>query len=613
MKKIISRERIRYWFDCIMSKGPVAMSVLLFAITAVIVGLIGIAAFFVGDGGGIIYQVWMSLMHTLDAGTLAGNGTENIPYLILMSAATLVGLFLTSILIGIIATGVENKLNDLRKGTSIVQEHGHTTIIGFDINVFDLLRELIEANANKKKACIVILGEQPKDEMEDAISAHIPDTGTTRIICRSGSLHAEYALERCAVEASQSVIVNIHDDAEAIKTLLALSSYLRGKELANPDFHIVASIQEKQNVEVANIASSGLAQIIYVKDAISRIIANTCRQHGLSQVLSEMFNFGGNEFYFEQVPEMEGKTFRETLFCFPNAVVVGLYSAGQVQLNPPMSTVITQDDMLILLEEDDGAYNICTAKDISDKQIRSSGAAVHQSNNHLVVLGSNDKLPIILSEYNHYVSPNTKVVIVDDDFNETSLPAYENLNISVCTKPVTQELLCELLEKDVKNILILNDDSQEPEVSDSQTLLRLILLRDIADKAQRRISITTEMRSADNQKLASQARVDDFVIGNNFTSLLMAQISENHRISPLIADLLDESGSEFYMKPAANYVPIGEPVNSYILTESAARKGEIYVGYRLMGAAKRDVIVNPLKDDTIVFGQEDQLVVISEN
>ena len=31
MKKRTLRERISYWFDCMMSKGPIAMSLLLFS------------------------------------------------------------------------------------------------------------------------------------------------------------------------------------------------------------------------------------------------------------------------------------------------------------------------------------------------------------------------------------------------------------------------------------------------------------------------------------------------------------------------------------------------------------------------------------------------------
>ena len=160
--------------------------------------------------------------------------------------------------------------------------------------------------------------------------------------------------------------------------------------------------------------------------------------------------------------------------------------------------------------------------------------------------------------------------------------------------------------------MLLNDDSQEREDSDSQTLLRLILLRDIADKSELPISITTEMQSAENQRLASQARVDDFVIGSNFASLMMAQISENPKLMPVITDLLDEEGSELYMKPAADYVTLGVPVDSYTITESAARKGEVYLGYRHTGNNIGNVVVNPNKNEQIVFSEHDQIVVVSE-
>jgi len=288
-----------------MSKGPIAMSLLLFAITAAIVGVIGIVAYFVSDDGGVLYQLWSSLMYTLDAGNLAGVPTDNIIYLMLMFLATLCGLFLTSVLIGIIATGVEDKLSNLRKGASVVQEDDHTVIIGFDNNVYAILRELIEANSNKKKACIVILGEEPKEEMEDAIASHIADTKTTKIICRSGNLHEAYALERCSIETSKSVIINVHDDAATVKVLLALASYIKNKDLKNKELQFIASLQDKQYVEAANIAGEGRAAIIFAKDAIARIISNTCRQHGLSQVLTELFNFSGHELYFEKVPGLK--------------------------------------------------------------------------------------------------------------------------------------------------------------------------------------------------------------------------------------------------------------------------------------------------------------------
>lgn len=610
MKKGKLRALFSYWIDFFMSKGPATMIILLFAAMITAVGIIGLIAFLVDGSHSLGYQLWMSLMHTLDAGTLAGNSTENIPYVVMMSVATLCGLFVTSTLIGVIASGVEARINDLRKGTSVVQEAGHTTIIGFDDNVFTLLSELVEANANQKSACVVVLGTQPKEEMEDAILSRIPNSRTTRIICRSGGLHEIYSFQRCAIEHSKSIIVNINDDTDTIKTILALSSYLKENKPDNDHLRIVASIQEKCYVEAACLAGDGRAEVIFAKDTIARIIANTCRHHGLSQVLMELFDFGGCELYLESVPSLAGKTLKEATLSFSNAIVVGLSRDGLAQLNPPMDTVIRADDRLVLLEEDDGAYELLDTKQIDESQLQHTPHVAIRERKHLLILGSNDKLPMILTEYDQYVAAGTEVVIVDDDLGGREFSGYQNLEISICSRPVTQDLLYEYLCSGMKNVLLLNDDSLDAERSDSQTLLRLILLRDIADKSNLRFSITTEMRITGNQKLASQARVDDFVIGTNFVSLLMTQISECPEIRPVITDLLDEDGSELYMKPASHYVPLGQPVNSYILAESAAQKGEIYIGYR---KNRGNVVVNPNKTDILVFQEEDLIIVIAED
>lgn len=613
MRKRNPRERIRYWMDSILSKGTVTMSVLLFVLMALVVVVIAVIAVHVSDEGSLAYQLWASFNHTLDAGTLAGNDTGNVPYIILMTISTLCGLFITSTLIGIIASGVESRLDDLHKGFSIVQEEKHTVIIGFNNNVYNLLRELIEANTNKKRACVVVLGDCAKEEMEEAISAVIPDTKTTKIICRSGRLHESYSLERCSVDSCRSVIINVNDDMETIKIILALSTHLKGRQLVCPKLSFVASMQNRANVAAAHIAGEGRVKLIYTKEAIARIISNTCRQHGLSQVLTEMFNFSGNEMYFESVPQLAGKSFGEAGLCFSNAVPMGIFSQGQARLNPPPDTVLKKEDMLVLLEADDGAYQFCAGKSADESAIIHGGRVSGQASDYLLVLGSNDKLEIILSEYDKYVSPGTRVVIVDENMGENRLGTYKNLELTVCAEPFSRELMCRFLADGANNVLLLNDSSQDPETSDSRSLLRLIQLRDIAERETFRFSITTEMYSVDNQRLASQARVDDFVIGENFASLLMAQISENPDILPLITDLLDESGSELYMKPMLSYVRAGVEVDSYTLAESAARKGEVCIGYRLSSRPGAELVINPCKEDRIVFSEGDHIIVLAEN
>ena len=613
MRKQNFGAKLRYRLDCLISRGPIVMTLLLFGVALVFVCVLGFLAYLLNREGGLLHQLWFSMMHALDPGTLVGDDTGNIPYLALMTVTTLCGLILTSILIGIVSSAVEKKLSDLRKGISTVQEKDHTVIIGFNDSVYTILGELIEANANCRDASVVILGEEDKETMEESLAAHVPHTRTTRVVCRSGRLYEPFFLERCAVEKSRSILINVCDDAETIKIILVLTAYLKEKKVPAERIHFVASIQSRESLAAARIAAEGYGEILYATDAISRIIAHTCRQHGLSRVLMELFDFSGDEIYFETAPRLVGKTFRETLTAFRNATVFGICREGKVKLNPPMDTLIREGDRLALLEEDDGAFVMAArAEPAWDKTV--SRRKETNRDNNLLIVGSSEKLPLLLTEYDRYCLGPTRVIVVDQDLDPARVGTYKNLQVAARRCGVDRRLLEELLaEEDIDNVLLLSDDSEDAQRSDANTLVRLILLRDIADRLNRRIAITTEMRLADNQRLATSAKVDDFVIGTNIINVLMAQISQNREIMPLIGELLDEEGSELYMKPAVEYVVPGECVDFYTLTESAAAYGEIFVGYRQEKDGESVLVINPEKSGTVTLHEGDLVVVIAED
>ena len=125
-------------------------------------------------------------------------------------------------------------------------------------------------------------------------------------------------------------------------------------------------IHDKENIDAAKIAGEGKAEILFFQDALSRIIAHTCRQPGLSLVLTEFFDFGGDEFYFEQFPELAGHTFGEILNWFGESTVVGLEQGGKVLLNPSMNTVLGEKDSIIHLAEDDDTSKINLAYILED-------------------------------------------------------------------------------------------------------------------------------------------------------------------------------------------------------------------------------------------------------
>ena len=147
MTKPSRGERIRYVFDNFMARGTIALILGLFVVAAIGVILVTVVvAVFFRNEAPLSDLLWNSLMRTLDPGTMGGD-EGSFGFLLGMLAVTLFGIFIISALIGIINTGLEGKLAQLRKGRSRVVESGHTVILGWSQEVFTVVSELVVANA----------------------------------------------------------------------------------------------------------------------------------------------------------------------------------------------------------------------------------------------------------------------------------------------------------------------------------------------------------------------------------------------------------------------------------------------------------------------------------
>jgi hypothetical protein len=90
-------------------------------------------------------------------------------------------------------------------------------------------------------------------------------------------------------------------------------------------------------------------------------------------------------------------------------------------------------------------------------------------------------------------------------------------------------------------------------------------------------------------------------------------------MAAIFDDLLDEEGSEIYMRPVSDYVAIDQPVNFYTICLSALRRGEVAIGYRRQRENDPDHrnlgggVVNPLKSETLQFGLQDRIIVLARD
>ncbi len=614
------KAKLRYQFDNLMSRGAVALVGILFLATTIVIVVASLIAFLLGQGS-IGENIWASLMHTIDAGTITAADTSNGVFVVLMSIVTLCGIFITSILIGIITTGFEEKLNSLKKGNSQVIESDHTVILGFDENIYTIISELAVANESRKDAAIVVLSPTDKEEMEEAIANQVPDLKTTRVICRTGSITDISMLKKCSVDNCRSVILNERRDFITIKAILAINHFFNSSEemQLNEKPPIVALINEKRNFDAAMIAGEGNVEALLARDSISRIIAQTCRQPGLSNVLIDLFDFDGCELYFENYQELAGKKFGDILNLFVEAVPFGYKRGDDIRINPPMDDVLELNDQIIILAEDDG---VAVPKEYEHKDLTKLLASLEKQSvtepESILILGVNSMLPLILKELDDYFSSSSSITVacMDESVKEEQFAGqFNNIDLRIMHCDInSRDVLDSLTEEKVEHVLLLSNDENDVETSDAMTLLKLIHLRDIAQGSNKKFNITSEMLSTTNQKLAKVTNINDLVVGSNIVNLIMTQISENRHLARVFKELLEAEGSEIYIRKASYYVPLSEPVDFHMVSETARLRGEIALGYKMSEEnGTFSITVNPTKSDILKFEAGDGIIVLAQD
>ncbi len=630
MRRFSWKERFRYAFDNTFSRGPAALIAWLGLVS---LGLILVAAAVVtlarlapeGESGLAFPEaLWMSLMRTLDPGTMGGDTGWGLR--IVMLGVTFGGIFVISTLIGVLTSGIEGRLDEMRKGRSMVVERGHTVILGWSDQIYTIASELVIANANQPRGSIVVLAPKDKVEMEDSLRERVGPTGRTRLVCRSGSPLDMADLGLVSIATSKSIILLSTDganpDAEIIKAILAITN---NPQRRPEPYHIVAEIRDPRNLDVARMVGRDEVELVLVGHLVSRMIAQTCRQSGLSVIYNELLDFGGDEIYFKEEPSLAGATFGEALFAYETSAVIGVQPrGGSPALNPPMDTRLDEGDRLIVISEDDDTIVLSHRANlpIDPAAVKRPRRKAPRPESTLV-LGWNWRGSAILHELDQYVPRGSRArLVAGRELGVGKVSAAlgvrrQRVRVDV-GDPTDRRVLDRLGVERFDHVIVLAQDDLSPQEADARTLVTLLHLRDIADRKGVDLSIVSEMLDVRNRQLAEVTRADDFIVSDRIVSLMLAQVSENKALNAVFADIFDPEGSEIYLKPAGDYVALDTPLTFYTVLESAQRRNEVAIGYRLAEDAGRadrayGVRINPVKSETVRFGAKDRVVVVAES
>ncbi|TND09407.1 MAG: TrkA-N domain-containing protein [Bacteroidetes bacterium] len=629
---ITFRDKLRYRFENTLSAGPIAvigwlavLSLLIIVIAAGIVAIAGVSMDNNDTETGFVEAAWRSMMRAMDAGNVAGDG-PGWGIRMLMLTVTIGGIFIVSTLIGTITSGMESKIEEMRKGRSKVIEHNHTLILGWSAKIFSIVSELAIANASERKPRIVIMADMDKVEMEDEIRAKISDLKNMRVICRTGSPLDLDDLEVVNLHESKAVIIlspeSENPDTHVIKSILAITNNPnRRKE----SYHIVAEIREEQNMEAAELVSNDEAVLVLAGDLIARVTAQTCRQSGLSVVYTELLDFDGVEIYFKQEPEVVGQAFRFAMSSFQTSCLIGVMTKDErVLLNAPMEHIIEESDRLIFIAEDNTSIKTGRHGHAPDMDAIRHDVSPPPGKERTLIIGWNKKGRNIIRELDGYVGEGSEVVVLcSEEGTKSEIDELaKNLNrqsLKFVTGNTTDRATLEQIDTPSFNhIIVLCYSSLPMQEADAKTLITLLHLRNLSEKAGRDFSIVSEMLDMRNRALAEVAKADDFIVSDKLISLMLSQVSENKHLDKVFKDLFSPEGSEIYLKPVKDYVLTTRAVNFYTLVEAAADRGQTAIGYRIQANASDPdkaygVVVNPDKNQKVTFSPEDKIIVLAED
>ena len=627
------KERISYFFDNTLSKGPLGLLIWLGLFVSIVIVLVSIFVWTSGISSkdSLLEQIYLYLISSLgaaDADTDGGWLFRSASMFVIFS-----GIFVMGTLISILTTAFDSKLDQLRRGRSRVIESGHTVILGWSDEILVLIRELVAANENHSNTCISILANEDKIEMEEKIHEAIGLQKNTRIVCRSGNPSIVLDLNLVSINSAKSIVIlepsNDNTGLAIMKTLLAI--------INNPDrrvepYHIVAAIGNPKILDSIKLISEDEIEVINKGEFITKIEAQTLLQSGLSLIITDLLDFEGDEIYFKKQPELTGKSYKEVILSYDTSAVIGFYTdEGKMLLNPDSETIFGENDQIIAVSNDDDTIVMSDQQHPQiDETVISIETPPKPQPTNILMLGWNQHSLTLVQHLSDNTPVGSKIIVAascaDSKLQVEKFTAMINMTLEHIEIDPTERSQLESLPFDtIDHVVILpcsdvtiNAQPLTVNQLDASTLVTLLNVRHIRQVSGYSLTITSEILDIENRTLVESADDDDFVISDHLISLALAQISENKALGPVFNSLFDPHDSEIYLKPVSNYVKTGQSISFFTVVDAALRQNETVIGYRINSKngnsnQKYKTILNPDKKTVLEFSSDDKIIVIADD
>lgn len=596
-------------------------------------------------------SVWWAFLRLTDPGYL---GDDQGTFLRVVSTFLTVSGYVVFLgaLVAIMTQWLNSKMDELEQGLTPVAVKNHIVILGWTNRTHPIVVEFFEsvgkmkhflARFGAKKLKLVILAEKSSAELTRNLKAdRLIGKRADEIIFRTGDpLQMEHLLRVDCYNAS-AIIIPSHNsefqdlvsaDVETIKTLLSLSSNPKIQDKSQLPY-VVAEIQDEKKLSVARRAYPGPLEIISGDSIISRLIAQNVRHVGLSDVYEGLLSRGNkSDLYARKHHGLVGKSISEARRMFPNAVVLGLVCADNSTFTPRLNIAddsrIRESDRIVLL-----ANTYSDTDLVRDIQKRSPQKAQADSKEkiapikkmvkqkkRLLLLGWNNRLPALISEFGSYEDREIDVTMV------SVLSAKERKKLVRHQGGFVSNVDCTYIEADYiveaqlrdidpgsyDHIILLSssilEDSHE---ADARTIVGKVLLEEILQSSNKRPQILIELANPDNSTLVG-GKGAEMIVSPIIMSHLLAQVALRRELQSIYTELFTVGGAEIEFRDPESY---GIEFGNYTFQEIAdlaSGFGETALGVcrnKKNAKIKNKLILNPPKHQHLSLNKNDELVVL---
>jgi hypothetical protein len=569
-----ARTWLVYRADRVLEWPPIAQVLVVALLTALVVLFFAGLAVALDDGphdASFTDEIWWSLTHFADGGTMANDPPGRRVAAVLVTGA---GILVLSLLVAALTSKMGERIEQMRGGLLPVVERDHILVLGYAPNTPLLVRELARS---RQRAKVVVLAVEEKARVELSLRTALAVAGQRlSIVVRTGEPRYELALVRVAAEQARSIVVippSSVDDEQSVRWTLAVLLALHRVLPDRWPGRVLVEARHDETRELLDlavapdIAGAGAVSthVVATDRVVAQILAQSARQDALYFVLRHLLAFDGCEIYFEPVPaELVVQPFGLAHARVEGAILVGLMRGARPLLCP--------EDAGLALRADDRLVVVADGKrprfDGSLPAAPTMPPAVSAEPERIVVLGHNATLRHLLDELVD-VLPDRSQIDVLTDREEPAVAAVvdattrRRASITVSQRQRSAVSLArqgspELCAADA--VVILGEEGADDVNGDASALAMLLRLRkavktwSAASPGEASARLVTEVRDP-RSAVHVEPRPGDAVVSSDVIAMLLAQGVLDPDAFPVYDELLSGVRTRIVLRDLASYAP----------------------------------------------------------